>query len=292
MNKKKVLSAIIGVIAILLVVLGLNSIVVTYENEYTLVRVFGKIDRVITQEGISFKIPFIQQTDTLPRQILLYDLAASDVITMDKKTMVTDTYVLWEIKDPQKFAKTLSGSVTNAEGRINAAVYNSLKEVIGAMSQTEVISARDGELSVAIKEGIGDTMSQYGIQLVSIETKHLDLPSDNKTAVYERMISEREQMAAQYTAEGNAESQIIKNETDKEVSIMIANANAKAEQIIAEGEAQYMQILSAAYNDKSKSDFYTFVRSLDAARLSLVGGNKTLIRSPDSPLVQVFYGLE
>ena len=192
MNKKKVLSAIIGVIAILLVVLGLNSIVVTYENEYTLVRVFGKIDRVITQEGISFKIPFIEQTDTLPRQILLYDLAASDVITMDKKTMVTDTYVLWEIKDPQKFAKTLSGSVTNAEGRINAAVYNSLKEVIGAMSQTEVISARDGELSVAIKEGIGDTMSQYGIQLVSIETKHLDLPSDNKTAVYERMISERE----------------------------------------------------------------------------------------------------
>ena len=98
-------------------------------------------------------------------------------------------------------------------------------------------------------------------------------------------------MAAQYTAEGNAESQIIKNETDKEVSIMIANANAKAEQIIAEGEAQYMQILSAAYNDKSKSDFYTFVRSLDAARLSLVGGNKTLILSPDSPLVQVFYGL-
>lgn len=292
MNKKKVLSAIIGVIAVLLVVLGLNSIVVTYENEYTLVRVFGKIDRVITQEGISFKVPFIEQTDTLPRQILLYDLAASDVITMDKKTMVTDTYVLWEIKDPQKFAKTLSGSVTNAEGRINAAVYNSLKEVIGAMSQTEVISARDGELSVAIKEGIGDTMGQYGIQLVSIETKHLDLPSDNKTAVYERMISEREQMAAQYTAEGNAESQIIKNETDKEVSIMIANANAKAEQIIAEGEAQYMQILSAAYNDKSKSDFYTFVRSLDAARLSLVGGNKTLILSPDSPLVQVFYGLD
>lgn len=292
MNKKKVLHWFIGIVAVLLVVVGFNSIVVTYENEYTLVRVFGKIDRVITEEGISFKIPFIEQTDTLPRQILLYDLAASDVITMDKKTMVTDTYVLWEIKEPQKFAKTLSGSVTNAEGRINAAVYNSLKEVIGGMSQAEVISARDGELSVAIKEGIGDTMSQYGISLVSIETKHLDLPSDNKTAVYERMISEREQMAAQYTAEGNAESQIIKNETDKEVAIMIANANAQAEQIIAEGEAQYMQTLSAAYNDASKSDFYTFIRSLDAARLSLKGENKTLILSPDSPLVQVFYGLD
>lgn len=290
MNKKKLLRWFLGIVAVLLVVIGLNSIVITYENEYTLVRVFGKIDRVITEEGISFKIPFIEQTDTLPRQILLYDMAASDVITKDKKTMVTDTYVLWEISDPQTFAKTLSGSVTNAEGRINAAVYNSLKEVIGAMEQTDVISARDGELSEQIMAGVGGDMKQYGITLVSIETKHLDLPSDNKTAVYERMISEREQMAAQYTAEGSAESQIIKNDTDKEVAIMVANATAQAEQIKAEGEAEYMQILSNAYNDASRSEFYTFVRSLDAAKLSLVGGNKTLILSPDSPLVQVFYG--
>lgn len=290
MNKKSIFKYFIGIVALLAVVVGINSIVITYENEYTLVRVFGKIDRVITEEGISFRIPFIEQTDTLPRQILLYDMAASDVITKDKKTMVTDTYVLWEISDPQTFAKTLSGSVTNAEGRINAAVYNSLKEVIGAMDQTAVISSRDGELSQQIMAGIGKDMEQYGIALVSIETKHLDLPSDNKTAVYERMISEREQMAAQYTAEGSAESQIIKNDTDKEVAIMIANATAEAEQIKAEGEAQYMQILSGAYNDTSRSEFYTFVRSLDAAKLSLVGGNKTLILSPDSPLVQVFYG--
>lgn len=290
MNKKKVLHWFIGIVAVLLVVLGLNSIVITYENEYTLIRVFGKIERVITEEGISFKIPFIQQADTLPKQVLLYDMATSDVITMDKKTMVADTYVLWEISDPQKFAKTLSGSVTSAEGRINAAVYNSLKEVIGAMEQTEVISARDGELSQQIMDGVGDAMEQYGITLVSVETKHLDLPNDNKTAVYERMISEREQMAAQYTAEGNAESQIIKNDTDKEVSIMIANAEAEAEQIKAEGEAQYMQILSEAYSDTAKSEFYSFVRALDAAKLSLTGNNKTLILSPDSPLVQIFYG--
>lgn len=134
MNKKNVLSTVIAIVAVLLVIVGLNSIVITYENEYTLVRMFGKIDRVITEEGISFKIPFVEETDKLPRQVLLYDLAASDVITMDKKTMVTDTYVLWEISNPQKFAKTLSASVTNAEGRINAAVYNSMKEVIATLS--------------------------------------------------------------------------------------------------------------------------------------------------------------
>lgn len=290
MNKKKVLHWFVGIVVVLVVILGLNSIVITHENEYTLVRMFGKIDRVITEEGIGFKIPFIEQTDTLPRQILLYDLAASDVITMDKKTMVTDTYVLWEIANPQQFAKTLGGSVINAEGRINAAVYNSLKEAIGSMSQAEVISARDGELSQQIKDGIGDSMEEYGISIVCIETKHLDLPSDNKTAVYERMISEREQMAAQYTAEGKAESQKIQNETDKDVAIKIANANAEAEQIIAEGEAEYMKILSDAYNDAGKSEFYSFVRALDSAKLSLSGENKTLILSPDSPLVQVFYG--
>ena len=290
MKKNNIVKWLFGIIAVLAVVLALNSIVITYENEYKLVRVFGKVDRVITEEGITFKIPFVENVDTIPKQILLYDLETSDVITMDKKTMVTDTYVLWQVSDPYVFAKSLSASVTSAETRINAAVYNSLKEVIGGMTQAEVISARDGELSVSVMDRIGGDMDQYGIELVSVETKHLDLPDANKAAVYDRMISEREQMAAQYTAEGSAESQIIMNKTDKDVSIMLAEASAQAEQIVAEGEAQYMQILSSAYNDASRSDFYTFVRALDAAKASLAGGNKTLILSPESPLVQIFYG--
>lgn len=285
---KQIGKVLIGVVAVLLVIAAASSIVVTYKDEYKLVRVFGKVDRVITEEGISFKVPFVEEADTLPREILLYDLAVSDVITKDKKTMVADTYVLWKITDPLLFAQTLSGSVTSAEGRLNASVYNALKEVIGSMSQTEVISARDGILSDMLEEGIGEGMEQYGITLVSVETKHLDLPSDNKAAVYERMISEREQMAAQYTAEGNSKSQIIKNSTDKEVSIMKSQAEAQAAQVRAEGEAQYMQILSEAYNDTSKSSFYSFVRSLDAAKYSLTGENKTLILSSDSPIAQIF----
>ncbi|MDE6209028.1 MAG: protease modulator HflC [Lachnospiraceae bacterium] len=291
MSKAKKIGKISAIIiAVLAVIFIFSSVVITYKDEYKLVRVFGKVDRVITEEGISFKIPFIEEVDTLPKEILLYDLASSDVITKDKKTMVADTYVLWRIEDPLLFAQTLSASVTNAEGRINAAVFNALKEIIGSMTQAEVISARDGLLSESIANKIGNSMSQYGIMLVDVQTKHLDLPSDNKAAVYERMISERNQMAAQYTAEGDSESQIIKNTTDKEVSIMISEAEAKAEQIMAEGEAQYMQILSDAYKDSSKSDFYTFVRSLDAAKASLIGDNKTLILNSDSPIAQIFLG--
>ncbi len=290
MNKKKIVRYIIAVVAVLALVILANSLVITYNNEYNLVRVFGKVDRVVTKSGLSFKIPFVEEADSIPDQTLLYDLATSDVITMDKKTMVADVYVLWRIDDPLLFAQTLSGIVTNAESRINTSVYNSMKEVIGSRTQADVISARDGLLSVKIMEGVGDSMEQYGITLISVETKQLDLPSDNKTAVYERMISERGQMAAQYIAEGDSESQKIKNTTDKDISIMISGAEAQAEQTIAEGEAQYMQILSNSYSDTSKSDFYAFVRSLDAAKSSLTGDNNTLILDADSPIAKVFLG--
>ena len=290
MKKKGLIKYIIAVLAVAAVIVLANSLVITYENEYKLIRVFGKVDRVITDSGLSFKIPFVEETDTIPNQTLLYDLAASEVITMEKKTMMADVYVLWRIDDPLLFAQTLSGLVNNAEARINAAVYNSMKEVVGSMSQAEIISARDGLLSEKIMDGIGDTMSQYGITLISVETKHLDLPSDNKAAVYERMISEREQMAAQYRAEGDSESQIIKNTTDKDITIMLSEAEAEAEEIIADGEAQYMQILSTAYSDVSKSDFYSFVRSLDAAKESLTNNKNTLILDANSPIAKIFLG--
>ena len=280
---------LIAVLFVLLVA-GAGSIVITGENEYSLVRQFGKIDHVVAEAGISFKIPFIQSVDTLPRQTLLYDLPSSDVITSDKKTMICDSYILWHISDPLKFAQTLNSSIANAEGRLDAIVYNSTKNVISSTSQDDVISGRDGQLSAAIMANIGSSLDQYGIELLSFETKKLDLPGDNKAAVYERMISERDNIAATYTAEGSSEAQIIRNTTDKEVTVLLSEAEKNAEIMIAEGEAEYMRILSEAYNDESKQDFYSFVRSLDAVKASMTGKNKTVILSPDSPIAQIFYG--
>ena len=277
------------VVLFVLLVAGASSIVITRENEYSLVRQFGKIDHVVGTAGISFKIPFIQSVDTLPKQILLYDLPSSDVITSDKKTMICDSYILWYIADPQKFAQTLNSSITNAEGRLDAIVYNSTKNVISSTTQDDVISGRDGELSAAIMANIGGSLDQYGIELLSFETKKLDLPGDNKAAVYERMISERDNIAATYTAEGSSEAQIIRNTTDKEVTVLLSEAEKDAEILIAEGEAEYMRILSEAYRDESKQEFYSFVRSLDALKASLTGKNKTVILSPDSPIAQIFY---
>lgn len=277
------------VILLALLITGASSIVITHENEYSLIRQFGRIDHVVAEAGVSFKIPFIQSVDTLPKQTLLYDLSPSDVITSDKKTMICDSYILWRIVDPPKFAQTLNSSIPSAENRLDAIVYYSTKTVISSTPQDDVISGRGGALSSAIIANIGTSLEQYGIELLSFEIKKLDLPSDNKAAVYERMISERDNIAATYTAEGSSEAQKIRNTTDKEVTVMLSDAEKDAEILIAEGEAEYMRILSEAYNDPSKQEFYSFVRSLDALKISMQGGSKTLILSPDSPIAQIFY---
>ena len=284
MKKAALIAGILGA-----VIIG-SFITITQQNEYKLIRQFGKVDRVICEPGISFKIPLIERTQSLPKETLLYDLEASDVITKDKKTMISDSYVLWRITDPLKFAQTLNSSLENSESRINTAVYNATKNVISSLSQDRVITSRDGELSDMVMEAIGDNMEQYGIELIKFETKQLDLPDDNKAAVYERMILERDNIAATYKAEGDSEAKVIQNKTDKEVTIQISDAKKQAEILKAEGEQEYMKILSQAYGEDERSEFYSFVRSLEALKASMQGENKTVILSSDSPIAQIFEG--
>lgn len=284
----KILIPIVLVVALIIVLSA--SLVVTQPSEYTIIKQFGAVVRVIDQPGLSLKMPFVQSSGTLPKTEMLYDLAVSDVITADKKSMVADSFVLWEISDPLKFIQTLSGNLASAEYRIDTVVYNSLKNVISSMKQEEVISGRDGELAAKIMENVGDTFTAYGITVKAIETKRIDLPDENKAAVYERMISERGNIAASYVAEGDAEAKEIRNEADKSVQITLSEASAEAEKIKAEGEAEYMRILSQVYDTQDEADFYEFMRALDMARNALTSGSKTLVVSSDSPIAQVFIG--
>ena len=309
-----------------------SSVVVTYPDEYNVIRQFGKIVDIKDEPGLSYKLPFVSSVTSIPKKLMLYDLPASDVITSDKKSMIVDCYTLWEITDAKKFIQTLNGSATTAESRINTIVYNAIKNTISDMTQDEVIQSRDGKITIAnnsselenadpgvdvdtsglepvegssgnevveiksltaeIMENFGDIEGQYGIQIRTVDVKILDLPDENKEAVYERMIAERNNIAAQYTALGASEAQIIRNAADKEVSILLSQANSKAEQRVAEGEAEYMRILSEAYNEENKADFYLFVRSLDALKASMQGGSKTIILDESSPIAQIFQKVE
>ena len=288
---KSGIGKIAAVIAALVVVLLLfSSLYSVAPNEYAAVREFGKIVKIEDTPGLKFKLPFIQNIQMISKATMLYDVPLSDVITRDKKSMIADNYVLWRVNDPTKYIRTLDAIEVRAEERIEAAVYNSLKNVISSMSQDEVIEARGEKLTQMLTDEANSDIGDYGIEVITAEIKSLDLPDDNKEAVYDRMISERQNIAASYTAQGEAEAQKIRNETDKTVTVMKANANKDAEILVAEGEAEYMKILQEAYNTKDKEDFYSFTRALDAFQKSLSGGEKTIILDKDSELVKILYG--
>ncbi len=291
MEKKKggfVSYIIIGLIVVFAIILG-SSTYVVHQNEYVTVRRFGKIVAIAKEPGLHFKTPFIDSTQSITAKVILYDIPASDVITKDKKSMITDTYVIWKIEDPLKYVQTLNAIEARAEERIEASVYNATKNAISSMSQDEVIEARGEQLTQLITQEANSDMEGYGISVVQAQIKALDLPDDNKQAVYERMISERNNIAASYTAQGDAEAQKIHNETDKQVAIIKAEAEKNAAVLEAEGESAYMETLSKAYDTEDKAEFYSYIRGLDALKKSLVG-EKTLVLDKNSELAKILYG--
>ena len=288
--KKVIGKTLFIIIVFILAVTAFNSFFTVKPNQYVAVRQFGKIVRIENEPGLKFKLPFIQNTQKISAATAIYDVPPSDVITRDKKTMIADNYVLWKVTDPLKYIRTLDAVNDRAEERIDAAVYNALKNVISSMTQDEVIEARGEKLTQMLTEEANSDIRDYGIEILNAEIKALDLPEDNKAAVYDRMISERQNIAASYTAQGEAEAKKIRNQADKDVTVMIADANKNAEILIAEGEAEYMRILQEAYNTPEKAEFYNYIRSLDALKASLKGGNKTIILDKDSELFKILYG--
>lgn len=355
---KKHIGKILAALVVVYLLVNMAA-VITYPNQYKVIKTMGKISRVTTEPGFSFRIPLIQSETTISKARQLYDIAPTEIYTSDKKKMEVDAYIIWRVTDPVKFTQTLNSSTASAESKISAMVYGSLKATVSSTSQEELIASRDAALDKAeeddaldvevqditsedLKEnteassGAGSTGAvgtettgteskeqsketedgmtvidentrvislsnkileqlnkdydpeQYGIEIQMVKIKKLDLPDENKDAVYNRMITERKNIAAAYKAQGESEAQKIRNTTDRETAVMLSEAEATADRLEAEGEAEYMRILSDAYNDPDKAEYYLFVRQLDAAKKSLENGNTTLFLDSDSPLASIF----
>ena len=284
---------IIGVIVLALLIVSGSAFYTVEENQYACTFRFSEIVNTVDQAGLHFKIPFVDSVKIFPKEMQFYDIPPSEVLTSDKQNMTVDCYVLWEISDPQQFYRAL-GTTAKAEERLNAITYNALKTAMGTLAQADIINMNDGAERNQIYEGISTTVDNqaktYGIHVEDVKIKQFDLPESNLNAVYSRMISERNQMAEKYTADGNYEASIIRNNVDKQVSIMISNAEAEAAKLEAEGEAEYMRMLAAAYNTKDKKDFYEFILALDALKQSLSGEEKTVILDKDSELAKILMG--
>lgn len=282
----------IVVIAVLLaaaICLG-GSMFTIRENEYGCTVRMSKIISTTEEPGLHFKVPFIDSVKYFPKATMLYDIPPSEVLTADKQNMTVDCYVLWNVSDPLKFYQSL-GNTTVAEERLNALTYNALKNVMGTLSQSDIINMEDGGARNDIYEGITANVDQlaanYGIKIEDVKIKRFDLPEANESAVYTRMISERKQIAEKYTADGNYEASLIRNDVDKQVNIIVSNAEAEAAKLVAEGESEYMKMLGDAYNSQEKQEFYEFTLALDALQATLDGSEKTIILSQDSDLAQI-----
>lgn len=331
---KKAWKILVFIVVVVALVVVSGSFYTTMENEYSVVKQFGKIVQTNDTAGLRMKMPFVQTVNYVPKAVQIYDLPASEVITSDKKTMIVDAYVLWKVTDAKAYTQTLNASASTAQGRIDVIVYNAIKTTISSMSQEELIASRDTAVKIVnttdetedieindiesqeldeegnviednekeeveiivisdrLEQCIGNQCDQYGIELSDVKIKVLDLPDENKEAVYNRMVTERNNIAAAYKAQGESEAQIIRNTTDKEVSVMLSEAQAKADATVAEGEAEYMRILSEAYNDEGKADFYLYSLQLDTIKESVTNGNTTIFLDKDSPVAQIFSGVQ
>lgn len=291
--RKKFIGILIAVIAVLLVIVALSSVYMVPENEYACTVRFSKIIATTDAPGLYFKTPFIDSVRTFPKAIMYYDIPPSEVLTADKQNMTVDSYVLWRIVEPLKFFQTL-GSVSVAEERLDAMTYNALKNIMGTLAQKDIINEADASQRNDIYAGIAadvDVISNnYGIEVVDVKIKRFDLPEANEQAVYSRMISERNQIAEKYTADGEYEASIIRNDVDKQVNIIVSNADAQAAIIVAEGEQEYMRMLAEAYNTDDKRTFYEYMLALDALKASLDGTNKTVILGQNSVLAKLLMG--
>lgn len=280
-------------VVLLAAVLLAGSCFTVAENEYACTVRFSKIISTTSESGLHFKVPFLDTVKYFSKATQLYDIPPSEVLTSDKQNMTVDCYILWSISDPKLFYQTL-GSTSVAEQRLDALTYNELKTVMGTLAQSDIINMEDGakrnDIYGNIASDVNALAKTYGIHVEDVKIKQFDLPESNLNAVYGRMISERNQMAEKYTADGNYEASIIRNDVDKKVNIMISDAQAEAAKREAEGEQEYMRLLAEAYDSRDKQEFYEFTLALDALKSSLNGDDKTVILDGNSDLAKILMG--
>ncbi|MCL2096113.1 MAG: protease modulator HflC [Oscillospiraceae bacterium] len=285
------------------------------ENEYALVVRFSRVEREVDSPGLHFKVPVIDDVMYFPKTKLFYEITQSDVFTADAKAMTADCFIIWEISKPLLFYQRLR-TVTAAEARLEAISYNAMQTIVSTFEQSDIIGSeeeaditditdiedledlesmiadeRSREYLNTLVTGMAQTNAEgLGVRIVDVKIKSFELAHDNEQAVFQRMISERDRFARYERAEGVKEADIIKNEVDREANITVSDARARAEEIIAQGESEYMRLLAESYRGPGREDFYSFMRGLDAAKASVTGSEKTLILDKDSLLARILIG--
>ena len=265
--------------------LGLNSLFTMDERQQGLVLQFGEPKRVIQTSGLHFKLPIIQNVVRYDVRILEYDLPIEEVIAVDKKRMLIDSFTRFKITDPLEFYKTV-GTESSVRNRLNSNVISSLRRVVGRVTLEELLSEERSNIMENIKVEVNNEASRFGIEVVDVRIRRADLPEANSQAIYERMISERVREAKEFRAKGSEIAQKIRAEADKERTVILAEATKKSEILRGEGESQSVNIYADAF--QQDPEFYSFYRSMQAYGNVLGEDGTTMILSPDSEFLEFF----
>ena len=280
---KKILLGLVGI----LVLLGLTTVFIVDETEQVVILAFGKPVRNITEPGINMKVPFpLQEKIKFDDRLLEYDSPPEEILSKDKKTLIVDNYVRWRIVDALQFLKTVQ-AIPTALSRMDDIVYSELRRELGTHDMVEIITENREKLMEIVTFNSNKATLDYGIEVLDVRIRRVDLPAENEESIYARMEAERNRQANKFRSEGEEEAQKIRASTDRDKTIILADAYKEAERIRGEGDAKAVEVYANAYSADPK--FYEFVRTLDTYK-KIVDDKTTLVLPADSRLFKLLLG--
>tara|TARA_S200000501_G_scaffold28920_1_gene24578 strand:+ start:7338 stop:8189 length:852 start_codon:yes stop_codon:yes gene_type:complete len=277
---KRLLALILPVLGLV----GLSSIFIVDETQQVVILQLGKPVRTITEPGFNAKLPFpFQERIVFDDRLLEYDSPPEEILSKDKKSLIVDNYVRWKIVDPLQFLKTVQ-AIPTAKSRMDDIVYSELRRELGTHDMVEIITQNREEIMDVVTKASNEATLSYGISVIDVRIRRVDLPSENEESIYARMEAERKRQANKFRSEGSEEAQKIRAATDRDKTIILADAYREAEKIRGEGDAKAVQIYARSYSSDPK--FYEFVRTLDAYK-KVVDDKTTLVLPSDSKLFKL-----
>jgi modulator of FtsH protease HflC len=275
----------IAALALAALIVAYGSLFTVYQTDQAIVVQLGEPIRVVTEPGLHFKIPLLQSVISVDKRILDLENSAQEVIAFDQKRLVVDAFARYRVSDALKFYQTI-GAIEGANARLSTLLNSALRRVLGEATSIDIVRDKRAQLMASVRTQLESEAKSFGIAVVDVRIRRADLPEQNSQAVYQRMQTERQRQAAEFRAQGSQRSQEIRAKADRDVTVLIAEAQSKGEQTRGEGDAERNRIYAQAYG--RDPDFFTFYRSMQAYEAGLRSSDTRMVLRPDSDFFRYF----
>ncbi len=266
---------------LILFLFGMSTIIIVDETEQIVILQFGKPVRTLKEPGLNWKLPApLQTSNSFEKRLLEYDVPPEEVLSKDKKSLIIDNYVRWRITDPLLFLQTVA-AVPTAKTRLDDIVYSELRQELGTHDMVEIITENRELIMDKVTKASNEETSKYGIEVIDVRIRRVDLPQENEASIYARMEAERKRQANKFRSEGEEEAQKIRAATDRDKTVILADAYKSAQQIRGEGEAKALDVYASSFS--KDPNFYEFIRTLETFE-KVIDDKTTLVLPGDSKL--------